>query len=474
MKFDYVIIGSGPAGSVLAWHLAKLNFKIALIDRSNSKKKIVNDFYLPYVNKCPNYYTPVFSDQLGGNSALWHNKIYLMSEKEFNLKDWLISYDELLLYSRDLSEKFNINNSNNLEKIESYNNSDLKLHYSERCKIGNIFDFLKIKEIINIKVIENSSPVKINFDNHLRAYDVTVRDQNNKTDIKITINKSIVFCAGGIGNAHLIQNLIPIKNNFVGKFLSDHPHVNIARINSKQFTQFRKILKPNIKNNIFGISEKEKNEEAAIVHKNLSTIGAAQLDYKKDPMRYLRRLFLKIPSNIIRKILYIFGFFMTKINGLFSKIGIIYGRYYKYSFEFFFSQSQEKNNEVFLDEKISDKFGLKKANINWQISQQDEKNYNDIIDLVIKENKVEKKDRFENDFAKNFYKSGLSGLHPSCTTRIGKDNKDSVVDGNLKIHDTNNVYVCGSSVFPVNGITNPTWTIMTLANRLAKHLAKID
>ena len=438
------------------------------------KKKIVNDFYLPYVNKCPNYYTPVFSDQLGGNSALWHNKIYLMSEKEFNLKDWLISYDELLLYSRDLSEKFNINNSNNLEKIESYNNSDLKLHYSERCKIGNIFDFLKIKEIINIKVIENSSPVKINFDNHLRAYDVTVRDQNNKTDIKITINKSIVFCAGGIGNAHLIQNLIPIKNNFVGKFLSDHPHVNIARINSKQFTQFRKILKPNIKNNIFDISEKEKNEEAAIVHKNLSTIGAAQLDYKKDPMRYLRRLFLKIPSNIIRKILYIFGFFMTKINGLFSKIGIIYGRYYKYSFEFFFSQSQEKNNEVFLDKKISDKFGLKKANINWQISQQDEKNYNDIIDLVIKENKVEKKDRFENDFAKNFYKSGLSGLHPSCTTRIGKDNKDSVVDGNLKIHDTNNVYVCGSSVFPVNGITNPTWTIMTLANRLAKHLAKID
>ena len=333
---------------------------------------------------------------------------------------------------------------------------------------------MKIKEIINIKVIENSSPVKINFDNHLRAYDVTVRDQNNKTDIKITINKSIVFCAGGIGNAHLIQNLIPIKNNFVGKFLSDHPHVNIGRINSKQFTQFRKILKPNIKNNIFDISEKEKKEEAAIVHKNLSTIGAAQLDYKKDPMRYLRRLFLKIPSNIIRKILYIFGFFMTKINGLFSKIGIIYGRYYKYSFEFFFSQSQEKNNEVFLDKKISDKFGLKKANINWQISQQDEKNYNDIIDLVIKENKVEKKDRFENDFAKNFYKSGLSGLHPSCTTRIGKDNKDSVVDGNLKIHDTNNVYVCGSSVFPVNGITNPTWTIMTLANRLAKHLAKID
>ena len=80
----------------------------------------------------------------------------------------------------------------------------------------------------------------------------------------------------------------------------------------------------------------------------------------------------------------------------------------------------------------------------------------------------------KNDFIKSFYKSGLSGLHPSCTTRMGKDKTDSVVDGNLKIHNTKNVFICGSSVFPVNGITNPTWTIMTLANRLAKYLAKIQ
>ena len=56
---------------------------------------------------------------------------------------------------------------------------------------------------------------------------------------------------------------------------------------------------------------------------------------------------------------------------------------------------------------------------------------------------------------------------------MGKNKQDSVVDEHLKIHNTKNVFICGSSVFPCNGITNPTWTIMTLANRLAKHLAKI-
>ena len=55
---------------------------------------------------------------------------------------------------------------------------------------------------------------------------------------------------------------------------------------------------------------------------------------------------------------------------------------------------------------------------------------------------------------------------------MGNNEKNSVVDKNLKINSTKNIFICGSSVFPVNGITNPTWTIMTLANRLAKFLSE--
>ena len=219
--------------------------------------------------------------------------------------------------------------------------------------------------------------------------------------------------------------------------------------------------------------ESEKEEEVALVYQSHNTVAGVQLDYKKDPMRFLRRSFLKIPSNIIRKFLNIFGFFITKLNGLIAKFGLIFGNYYQYSFEFFFSQSQEENNKIFLDKNSSDKFGLKKVNIDWNISLNDQNTYNEIINFLVGQNGVLKKNNIKNDFIKNFYKSGLSGLHPSCTTRMGKDKTDSVVDGNLKIHNTKNVFICGSSVFPVNGITNPTWTIMTLANRLAKYLAKI-
>ena len=39
--YDFVVIGSGPAGSVVSWNLANKGFKIAIIDRTtNIKKKL--------------------------------------------------------------------------------------------------------------------------------------------------------------------------------------------------------------------------------------------------------------------------------------------------------------------------------------------------------------------------------------------------------------------------------------------------
>lgn len=60
--------------------------------------------------------------------------------------------------------------------------------------------------------------------------------------------------------------------------------------------------------------------------------------------------------------------------------------------------------------------------------------------------------------------------HHLGTTRMSEDPKRGAVDPNCRVHDVENLYVAGSSVFPSAGHANPTLTIIALALRLAKHL----
>ena len=62
------------------------------------------------------------------------------------------------------------------------------------------------------------------------------------------------------------------------------------------------------------------------------------------------------------------------------------------------------------------------------------------------------------------------GHHHMGTTRMGVDPETSVVNSDCRLHDVENFYVAGSSVFSTGGFANPTLTIVKLALRLVDHL----
>jgi choline dehydrogenase-like flavoprotein len=47
-----------------------------------------------------------------------------------------------------------------------------------------------------------------------------------------------------------------------------------------------------------------------------------------------------------------------------------------------------------------------------------------------------------------------------------------VVDANLRVHETRNLFAVGSGVFPTGGALQPTLTIAALSLRLADHLLR--
>ncbi len=60
--------------------------------------------------------------------------------------------------------------------------------------------------------------------------------------------------------------------------------------------------------------------------------------------------------------------------------------------------------------------------------------------------------------------------HHLGTTRMSESPQGGVVDASCRLHDTDNFFVAGGSVFPTGGHANPTLTIVALSVRLAAHL----
>jgi len=68
-------------------------------------------------------------------------------------------------------------------------------------------------------------------------------------------------------------------------------------------------------------------------------------------------------------------------------------------------------------------------------------------------------------------RSANGTAHHMGTARMANNANQGVVDRNLKVFGTDNLYVAGSAVFPSFGYSNPTMTIVALAHRLAAHLS---
>ncbi len=62
------------------------------------------------------------------------------------------------------------------------------------------------------------------------------------------------------------------------------------------------------------------------------------------------------------------------------------------------------------------------------------------------------------------------GHHTSSTCRMGKDPTEGVVDADLKVFGTDNLYVCSNAAHPTCAAVNPTLTLVAVTLKLTDHL----
>jgi choline dehydrogenase-like flavoprotein len=123
------------------------------------------------------------------------------------------------------------------------------------------------------------------------------------------------------------------------------------------------------------------------------------------------------------------------------------------------------DNRVTLDRKTKDYFGNPVTNLFLNESEQEQKAIEHVKTLV-------RKIYSDLDAERVKELDETWGHHHIGTCRMGDNPRTSVVDRNLRVHETKNLFVSGSSVFVTSGAANPTLTLTALSLRLADYLRK--
>jgi choline dehydrogenase-like flavoprotein len=123
------------------------------------------------------------------------------------------------------------------------------------------------------------------------------------------------------------------------------------------------------------------------------------------------------------------------------------------------------DNRVTLDDTLTDGDGIPAPKITWSPMPDADKALDYFSDRAIEIHQAAGAREIRRTEA-----GADIGWHLLGTARMGEDPESSVVDSYGRSHDTPNLFVVDGSVFVTSGQTNPTGTIMAIAQRAAEHM----
>lgn len=287
--------------------------------------------------------------------------------------------------------------------------------------------------------------------------------------------KKFIIAAGAIESARILlemnckaeDNLFN-KNGTIGCFLSDHLSISIADVCFEERKNIIRLFSPYFEGSwMRGIRFLETNREKNIPRYFTHFI----FENNSIGFSILKEILSSIQKRKLPKLsLIIFGKGLVDLFFLvFSKI--FYSRLYIHKntpchLQLDMEQIGIVDNQIYLDNS-TDIFNRKKAKIKWSISDADMEAIKLISINFINcwNNSHESLPKLIPKGIKKEVTKPHDAYHPVGTCRIGTIS-DGVVDSNLKVWGTSNIWVISTGVLPSAGTANPTLTLLCLAQNL--------
>lgn len=454
--FDVCICGAGPAGITLATALAAMGHRVALLEaggieptdasRALYQGEIIGLPYYP-LDVCRLRY-------LGGTSNHWGGYTRPLDARDFAplavspLNAWPIAKSDLDPYVARTEQILELappvvpwdlfaGRSPSLQP-SAYRINPVRFGPKYRNEL---------ERSDRITLILNANLVDIDLDDGLGAVrSVAVRGYTSAAPVQLRA-RLFALCCGGLENARILLNAnrqapagLGNGHDMVGRTFCDHIELPVGRV----------LLRSPLPSLTFGIAS-----DAIMAKHNCLSFEielepmARQGAVCAQPFETRLRLALEKPDDACFD----------------AVLHIVIG------------QKPHRDSRVTLTE-AKDRFGQRLAALDWQLTDLDARTFKLAAEETARElarldvGRVRLDDWMaDSDFVIPVGDDAGGASHHMGTTRMSDDPALGVVNRDGRVHGLDNLYVGGSSVFSSPGVSNPTYTIVQLALRLADHLS---
>ena len=512
LDYDVCVVGTGPAAISIANSYLGTSIRVLLLESGgfDSERSISALYRGESVGyKLANGLEGSRSRYLGGSSNCWAGACTPLDDIDFRQRSWVpnsgwpIDPESLNPYVNDAQKVLlcgpYIYDARLLEKnIEDnlrFSPDTLELgfwQFSSEPRLGKYYK-ASFEASDNVTVLLHATVTNIETSldvDHVNS--LTIRSFGGS--IGRIRAKFYVLACGGIENARLLlasnsvsPNGVGNSNGLVGRYFMEHPvavcatvlprYKNDARLNFLNVfhlpsptylnTRFNTLIKTSksfqkrheVLNSAFFLVDHDSEFSPGLLAAVRLRQALMERRIPEDLIFDLKKVLLDI-RNVTR---------------------VAYGRYGNYGaarsrlgLKVQAETIPNRESKVTLSSQ-RDKFGSQLARLDWKISALDRRTVDVTIQEVARQFDILdladlRLDGWMESDLESFPVDMRGGVHHTGTTRMSHLVGDGVVDINCRVHEVDNLYIAGSSVFPTNSWANPTWTISLLSLRLADHL----
>lgn len=495
-KKKVCIVGSGHGGAIAAVDLASSGlFHVMLVDIDDISLPISKEISsLSVINHGASFNQAVTRGfGFGGSSNLWHGVLAKLDDSDWSLLDEAAGCtisSEINNLLPEVCKWFGINDKN-LSIKNSIKPSSFYSELSTNKKfIGKDFWVqtkpLRTREMLidaknqgcDIEFITNTVAISLQCSQYQENYKAE-RLIVNINGIHKTIEADyFILSAGALETPRIIlqsikNNYLPICNKNIGSYLTDHPWTVIG-----EFVAMKGKLDLNLTDIACsaGLRYRIGYRQAAL--SSIMNLGEnhcisvkplfyGEYDDFKESMKEIisSKLSIKSIYKIFRKFkikntLASFSLLVAEKFGL----GVKVSRALVFSY---LEQPSRFESNVSLSESL-DSFGRIIPIINWRLGKEESCSIKMLQEKL--KNIFDSSEKYKFISYENAEKNLASGAHHAGTMRIGQSLDSGVVDANLKIFNTENIFVCDASIFTNFGNANPSFTLGCFSLRLSKYL----